>query len=131
MGQFDEPWAEAFCDVCDPVFAAADVGFERQILSEGDSDDITALLWEADARLFAARYPDSGIVEAYGRDKWAGVHCIDYWVYVDAAARTAELRVEGWNSPSHLVPLKGDGARDGRVIGDLVARILRVPPPAN
>jgi hypothetical protein len=72
----DQAWIEAVCARCDPVFAAADVGFIRQIQKSSEG---AALLWEADPQLFAARYPDRGIIESYGRDQWATVPCIDYW----------------------------------------------------
>ena len=128
-GRFDSDWAEAVCNVCDPVFAAADVGFTRQVQVGEGRDDVASLLWEADPGRFAARYPDSGIVESYGRENWAGVHCIDYWVYVDHDARQARLSLEGWSLTDEVLDLTADGVRDGRVIGNAVARILRVAPP--
>jgi hypothetical protein len=39
----DRVWAQAVCEVCDPVFAAADVDFERQIHEE-PGDGINSLL---------------------------------------------------------------------------------------
>jgi hypothetical protein len=78
---------------------------------------------------FADRFPDSGIVESYGADSWPGVTCIDYWVYVDGDARRARISVEGWHVDEPLIPLSGDGRRDGLAIGTVMARILRVPLP--
>jgi hypothetical protein len=126
-GPFDTQWAVAVCAVCDPVFTAADVGFVRQQLPDYGSDAVPALLWEAEPARFAERYPDSGIVRTYG-DQWPAP-CIDYWVYVDAAAGTALLSVEGWSLGRESLDLTGDGARDGLVLAEAFARILRVPPP--
>ena len=129
MHQLDRSWAEGVCRVCDPVFAAADVGFERQIHEE-PRRGITALLWEADPQLFAERYPDSGVVESYGT-QWPDVTCIDFWVYLDAAEGTASTSTEGWTSEHEVrdLSLTGDGTQDGRAIGAVMARILRVDPP--
>jgi hypothetical protein len=121
----DQAWIEAVCARCDPVFAAADVGFIRQIQKSSEG---AALLWEADPQLFAARYPDSGIIESYGRDQWATVPCIDYWVYLDDGSSHARLSVDGWPNPEPVL-LTGDGAIDGLAIGTAMAQILRVPPP--
>ncbi len=125
--EFDRVWAEAVCDVCDPVFAATDVGFVRQIHVD-PGPRVTALLWEAAPVLFAARYPDSGIVEAYG-DQWSQVTCIDFWVYVDGELRQARTSTEGWDFAEQVLDLTGVGATDGQAIGDVMARILRVAPP--
>jgi hypothetical protein len=125
---FDAVWAQAVCDVCDPVFVAADVGFTRQIHEE-PRRGIVSLLWEATPSLFAARYPDSGIIESYGA-QWPEVTCIDYWVYLDDAPGQARTSTEGWSADQDAtLDLTGDGFRDGLTIGTVMARILRVPPP--
>jgi hypothetical protein len=124
---FDKQWADAVCAACDPVFTAADVGFVRQPSSDYGSDVVPALFWEAEPARFAQRYPDSGIVRSYG-DQWPAP-CIDYWVYVDAAAGQARLSVEGWSLGQLSMDLTGDGARDGLALAEAFARILRVPPP--
>ena len=124
----DAVWAQAVCDVCDPVFAAADVGFTRQIHEE-PRHGIVSLLWEAIPSMFAARYPDSGIIESYGA-QWPQVTCIDFWVYIDAAQGQARTSTEGWSADHDTtLDLTGDGIRDGLAIGALMARILRVPAP--
>ena len=124
----DRGWAEAVCSVCDPVFESADVGFVRQLHSEPVSGGITSLLWEADPRRFAERYPNSKIVDSYGQDQWPPP-CIDYWVYVDEETQQARISVEGWNVGDQVVDLSGDGVRDGLIIADFVAGILRVTSP--
>lgn len=124
--QLDRTWAEAVCSVCDPVCASADVGFVNQILEE-PGRGVTALLWEADPHRFAERYPNSGVIESYGHDQWPPP-CIDYWVYVNPEARQARISVEAL-SDDETVDLTGDGLGDGQDIGDVLARILRVPAP--
>jgi hypothetical protein len=126
-GPFDKQWTIAVCAACDPVFTAADVGFVRQVQTHPTDDTVGALLWEADPARFAARYPDSGIVRSYG-DQWPAP-CIDYWVYVDAAAGQARLSVEGWSLGELSMNLAGDGARDGLALAEAFATILRVPKP--
>lgn len=111
-------WSERVRAWCDPVFAAADCGF-----TWNDSVGPEALLWEAEAELFAARYPDSGIVESYGAEQWPAP-CLDYWVYVES--RTARLSVEGWDFAEPRITLTGDGDVDGKAIAAEFARILRV-----
>jgi hypothetical protein len=123
---FGGPWREAVRTACDPVFAAAGVGFEWNASGEGDPE-APALLWEADPLLFAARYPDSGIEHAYG-DQWPAP-CLDYWVYVDPVARTAHLSIEGLPDPADDLPLTGDGVRDGALLASVFAEILGVPSP--
>jgi hypothetical protein len=126
--ELDRVWVAEVCGVCDPVFAAADVGFERQVHEEPDRG-ITALLWEAEPERFAARYPDSGISESYG-DQWFQVTCIDFWVYLDGAPGQARTSTEGWSADQDTtLALTGDGFRDGLKIGTVMARILRVPAP--
>ena len=114
----DGSWAEAVRAACQPVFDAAQVGFTHQ--DQGDS----ALLWEADAELFAERYPDSGIVESYG-DQWPAP-CIDYWIYIESEKRQVRLSIEGWGFADMNVPITGDGAVDGRAIAAKFANILKV-----
>ena len=126
---FDQDWADDVCAVCDPVFDSADVGFVRQTSRDPGSDIITSLLWEADPLRFVERYPDSNIIESYGPEQWPP-HCIDYWVYIDAGARQAQISIEGWNFRDEVLDLTGDGVHDGLNIGRLMARILSVPSPA-
>lgn len=83
------------------------------------------MLWEADAELFAERYPDSGIVESYG-DQWPAP-CIDYWVYIESEKRQVRLSIEGWNFAYIDVPITGDATIDGRAIAAEFANILKVP----
>jgi len=125
---FDQNWTKDVCRLCDPVFDAADVGFVRQTSHDPDSGSITSLLWEADPIRFAVHYPDSEVIESYGPEEWPPP-CIDYWVYVDASARHAQISVEGWSSRDQVLDLSGVGVRDGLNIGSAIARILRVPPP--
>ncbi len=126
----DRHWAEAVAAACNPIFEAADVGFERQLLyADEEHTQVDALLWEADPRRFAHRYPDSGIVETYGDQQWPDVRCIDYWVYVDHANGRCRLSVEGWNLPELYLDLHGNGGRDGAHIADTFARILAIPSP--
>lgn len=123
-------WADQVAQECDPVFEAADVGFVRQVQYADDAQSlVVALLWEADPERFAARYPDSGIVETYGEEQWPGVHCIDYWVNVDHTGGRCRLSVEGWNLPEIWLELSGHGDADGASIADTFARILSVPSP--
>jgi len=125
----DQGWAAAVCLVCDPVCESAQVGFTRQIHEE-QGRGVTALLWEADPLLFAERYLESGIVESYGLDQWPPP-CIDHWVYIDAESREARFSVEGAGPDDDVVHLTGDGLHDGRAIGQVLARLLRVPGPGR
>ncbi|WP_182523634.1 hypothetical protein [Nocardioides dongkuii] len=77
--------------------------------------------------MFAEKYPDSGVVEAYG-GQWADVRCIDWWVYVEAERRQCRVSVEGWNLPDLRLDLTGAG--DGFALADLFARLLAVPSPS-
>lgn len=79
---------------------AAEVGFVRQAQYADEAHQVVAaLLWEADPIKFAARYPDSGIVETYGEDAWSGVHCIDYWGFDGSAIADTFARILGVPSP--------------------------------
>jgi hypothetical protein len=132
MTAFDGDWAAEVCSRCDPVFAAAEVGFVRQIQSGAEtSGRVGAILWEADPASFAAKYPDSGIVESYGQDQWAGLGCIDFWLYVDAREGVCRLNVEGWNLPEILVRASGHGAMDGMQVAAVFARILGIRWPVS
>lgn len=123
----DDTWVEAVVEACDPVFEAADVGFVRQLqYADERRTYVDALLWEADPRLFAERYPDSGIVESYGEQQWPGVPCIDFWVNLDHAAQRCRLSVEGWNLPELWLDLRGHGGLDGAAMAATFARILAV-----
>jgi hypothetical protein len=122
---FDAAWADTVAARCDRVFAAADVGFTRPgATADGPTG---TLLWEADPARFAARYPDSEIVETYGLEHWPGVHCIDYWVYLDAEHGECRLSMEGWNLPDVVVKVRGHGELDGTEIAAVFARVLGVP----
>ena len=125
----DDAWADEVVRSCEPVFRAADVGFVHQV---GYGDDerrtVSALLWEAEPHRFAERYPDSGIVDSYG-DQWPGVHCIDFWVYLEPDVGRARLSAEGWNLPQLHLDIRGIGSVDGADIADTFARILGVPSP--
>ena len=130
MVVLDESWAIDVSRMCDPVFEAADVGFVRQPLPTGPGHVVDALLWEADPQRFVGRYPDSGLVDAYGgAEQFAGVHCVDFWVYVERDTGRCRLSVEGWNLPELWLELRGHGAADGAAIADTFARILGVPSP--
>jgi hypothetical protein len=111
----------------DPIFESADVGFVRQIQTD-PGGEVGALLWEAEPDRFAARYPDSRIIESYGQEYWPP-GCIDYWVYVEAKSRQVRLSVEGWHGPDQILDVTGDGIHDGLAIGEAFAHILRVPSP--
>lgn len=123
----DVAWREAVRATCEPVFAAADVGFKWNGYVAFDAEH-PALLWEAEPARFAARYPDSRIEESYG-DQWPGVTCVDYWIYVDPVTMTARLSVEGWSGTDETVDLTGDGLVDGRRLASTFARILGVASP--
>jgi hypothetical protein len=130
MGTMDKGWAEAVAGACDPIFEAADVGFVRQVqYADEQHTQVVALLWEADPRRFAERYPDCGIEETYGEQHWPNVPCVDYWVIVDHANQRCRLSVEGWNQPDLWLDLRGDGNWDGAAIADTFARILAIPSP--
>jgi hypothetical protein len=124
----DLTWRDAVRAACEPVFAAADVGFEWNESFAFDREN-PALLWEADPARFAARYPDSEIEEGYG-EQWPPP-CIDYWVYVDPVEMTARLSTEGWSGLNEAVSLTGDGSQDGHVMAARFGAILRVVPPAE
>jgi hypothetical protein len=130
--RLDRAWAEAVRRWCDPVFAAADCGFEWNGSGyQRDPDGhVHSLLWEAGPELFAERYPDSGVIESYGEENWPPP-CIDYWIYVEPTTGTAELSVEGWSDWRDPIPLSGDGDVDGRTLATRFAAILRVSPPAD
>ena len=128
MGVFNLAWVDDVCSKCDPIFDAADVGFKRQVqYNDLERQLVSALLWEADPERFAARYPDSGIVEAYG-EQWRSVDCIDYWAYVDHETKRAQVSVEGWDFPDVTLDL-GGCALDGFRLAHLFARILGVSSP--
>jgi hypothetical protein len=117
-------WSDAVHAQCDPVFAAADVGFTSQ---QPDTPGlVTALLWEAEPAAFAARYPDSGIIESYGAEQWPDVNCIDFWLHVDADAGECRFSVEGWNLPEIYLKATGRPASDAWAIASVFARILGV-----
>jgi len=126
VSDFDASWASAVRAVCDPVFDAADAAFVAQVMMRDDVTD--ALLWEALPERFAARYPDSWAVESYGTG-WPPP-CLDFWVYVRADTRRAELRPDGVGEDV-VVALSGDGVTDGLTIAREFARMLGVPSPAG
>lgn len=125
----DEAWVQSVCAVCDPICESAHVGFVRQV-SMASNGEAATLLWEAEPLLFVDRYPDSRIIEAYGQDQWPPP-CIDYWIYLDAEKREARFSVEGLEPDNVLVHLTGDGREDGRALGQVLARILRVAAPVT
>lgn len=130
MDSPDMHWVEEVCAWCDPVFAAAGVGFVRQV--QHDARGVAALLWEADPSAFIARYPDSGVEESYG-DQWPGVSGIDWWAYVDAEAAVLSIDVEGWSVPRLMLDLTGRGGLDGMQLAGAFARLLgvAVKPPTS
>lgn len=127
--ELDKGWFDAVFRWCDPVFKHADVGFEGRSVAGGSGNTVDAFLWEAQPRRFVARYPDSGLIESYGEEQWAGVPCIDYWIYVEPDHRRCRVSVEGWNLTEFCVETTGNGNRDGVHLASLVARILQVPWP--
>ena len=126
MPAFDRAWIDAVCAACDPVFAAADVGFVRQF-SLSEPGHVSAILWEAEPLRFAARYPDSRVEESYG-DQWPAP-CIDYWLYFERDPARVDLSFEGPEPPVTWIPVTGDGGHDGRTIADVVARTLLLDLP--
>jgi hypothetical protein len=122
----DLTWRDAVRAACEPVFVAADVGFEWND-HVSFTDRHPAMLWEAEPVRFASRYPESGIEEAYG-DQWPPP-CIDYWIYVDPVDMTARLSVEGWYRSDQTIDLTGDGSVDGRLLATKFAQTLGVTPP--
>lgn len=83
----DLAWRDAVRASCEPVFQAADVGFQwNDMVFDRDQP---AMLWEADPARFALRYPDSGIELSYG-DQWPPP-CIDYWIYVEPTTMAAQV----------------------------------------
>lgn len=125
---YDERWATAVCESCDPVFEAANVGFVRHAPSVTDSR-VNAILWEAEPEKFAARYPSSDIVESYGEEQWPEVHCVDYWLHPDPDKGVLRLSMEGWNLPEVLLRSTGDGRFDGMDAAAVFARVLDVRWP--
>jgi hypothetical protein len=119
----DLGWFGLVRAACDPVFDAADAGFSWN--ESGFSTANHTMLWEADALVFAARYPDSRVEESYG-DSWPPP-CIDYWVHVDPSRLTARLDVEGWSGDVRVLQLTGSGGTDGRLLARAFGEILRVP----
>ena len=131
MHMLGKRWAEEVAQFCDPIFDGADVGFVRQVqYADDEQNEVVYLLWEADPQRFAERYPDSGVLEAYGDEyQWRSVSCIDYWVNLDHTNRRCRLSVEGWQLPELWLELRGEGGWDGPAIADTFARILGVPSP--
>lgn len=129
MSLFDDSWVRGVTAECDPIFEAAEVGFTRQVMRNDPEGTATALLWEAEPALFAAKYPDSGIIETYGTEQWPDVTCIDWWVYLHPDTKQARISVEGWNLPELWLPLSGHGEQDGCELADVFARFLGVPSP--
>ena len=130
MTALDAHWAEDVALLCDPVFEAADVGFSRQVQHADEQGRVvTALLWEANPTRFAEKYPESGIIESYGAERWSAVGCIDFWVYLDRDKNQCRLSVEGWNLPELILHLSGHSGLDGSGIADVFARILGVRSP--
>jgi hypothetical protein len=123
----DIAWRDAVRAACEPVFAAADVGFRWNSGTAFDPDHPT-LLWEADPARFAARDPGSHIEEEYG-EQWPPP-CIDYWIYVDPARMTARLSTEGSADPEKTVSLTGDEAVDGSALAAEFSALLRLRPPS-
>ena len=126
---FDLAWRDAVRDACEPVLLAAAAGFEwnESVTFDGGAP---ALLWEATPTLFAERYPDSEIEESYG-DQWPQVGCIDFWIYLDVQAMSAQLSTEGWSGPDPRIAMTGDGPVDGHALAAAFAKILRVPFPVE
>jgi hypothetical protein len=124
---FDQTWRDDVRAACDPVFEAADAGFEWN--TGHWSEAHPAMLWEADPLRFAERYPDSGIEASYG-DQWPAP-CIDHWVYVDPSTTSARLSVEGFGVRDITVELTGDGVLDGNALAAAFAAILGVVQDAD
>lgn len=126
----DVAWRDRVRAWCDPVLAAADVGFEwNESTARPDPEGrMLALLWEADPLRFAARYPDRGIEESYG-DDWPAF-CLDFWVYLDTPG-FLRLSWEGWHHGDELLPRIGDADVDGRAMATRFAQFLRVGPPTT
>ena len=124
----DSAWLASVCAVCDPICESANVGFVRQISTDAEGG-VRALLWEAEPVLFADRYPDSGIVDSYGPEQWPPP-CIDYWIYLDPESCAARFSVEGLEPDDVRVQLTGVGDQDGRLLGQVLSRILRVAGPS-
>lgn len=121
---FDERWLSLVLEQCFPVFERANVGFTHQVVfDENDGDIVKSVLWEADPTLFATRYPDSGIIEAYGAENWADVTCIDYWLYLNPEDGTGRVSVEGWNFDDTTLQLSGDD-HDAALLANTFASIL-------
>ena len=118
----DAGWFDAVRAACDPVFEAADAGFDWNESAFSDGEEPT-LLWEADPVPFAARYPQLEMEESYG-DQWPPP-CIDFWVTVSRSDQTASLDLEGFRDPAQPVALTGDGSVDGaRLAGIFRANLL-------
>ena len=122
----DGAWCEAVVPHFQPLFDAIDCDGVFHVIP----DPPQALLWEADPQAFAARYPDSGVVESYG-DQWPAP-CLDYWLYLtDSSAGMIGISWEGWDSPSVDVPITGDGERDGAALAARLRRYLRLDDGAG
>lgn len=119
-------WVDAVIVHLQPVFDAADVGFECNQVNE------SAMLWEADPRQFAERYPDSDIIATYGVDQWPSVHCIDFWFYLDRGAEGEVLvSFEGWHSAHGPVAVTGDPDIDGSALAQMLSTHLRLDRPGS
>jgi hypothetical protein len=122
---FDDDWSTTVCTVLDDLFLRAGAGFSRAAPAQPHDGVVGDLLWEADPTRFLERYPDSDVVESHG-GLWPPP-CIDYWVYVDAPSRRAQLSTEGWGGEPATVELSGRGAVDAGRLAAVLGQILSVP----
>lgn len=123
---FDPDWSQIVCGRLGTVFESADAGFIRSLPKRSQAGTVDDMLWEADPKRFAERYPDSGIVESYG-PQWPP-HCIDYWIYVDVESRRATLSTEGMVAEPSEIELSGNGVQDANRLGMALDQILGTDP---
>jgi len=122
---FDRAWADEVVSVCDPVFAAADVGFGSTVYL-GETGQVDVIFWMANPERFLQAYPDSGVDEMYGPAWPHEVADIDFTVKVDAARRLILIDAEPWNLTTILIREAGDGEIDGINLARIFARLLGV-----
>lgn len=122
--RFDDDWMAVVCGRLDRVFEEANAGFVRSAPQGAPGGPVDSLLWEADAESFLARYPDSGIREAYG-DQWPPP-CIDHWVYVSPTSTQADLSLEGCDPEFTSLPITGNADEDSDRIAHAIAKALDI-----
>lgn len=123
MEKFGEGWVARVRAAGDAVLDEAGINLGSQVQGSGASVD---LLWEADPRATDERFPQLGLPASYA-GAWDGVHCIDFWLYVDTASGWARTSFEGGSGDDVEVRLTGEAEADAATVGRLLADHLRSP----